>query len=173
MTIAHQNDADQQTEGPLDVHVCAGSHAHTDGGGLVFAISSAHCRSRTDQEHKVFEEGEMAGDSAGACMKMVGACIQPDGGHQLKFREADRVAWAAFHAKKALWNAHGHTQSKVTVLYFTVFASMTWAAGTCQWTVGEARGSHTLQVRTTRRLGRWRPRATDSVRRTSRWAEDA
>lgn len=49
---------------------------------------------------------------AGACMKMVGAGAQPDGGHDFEYRGVGRVAWAAFHAKKAL--EHLRTLSKQT-----------------------------------------------------------
>lgn len=37
----------------------------------------------------------------GACTKVVGAYIQPDGGHDLEYREVGGGAWAAFHSKRA------------------------------------------------------------------------
>lgn len=55
-----------------------------------------------------------------ACMKVVSSYVQPSGGHQL-----DRGSLAAFHAKRALWSAPGHLQSKVRVLHFTVLTSIT------------------------------------------------
>lgn len=81
----------------------------------------------------------------GSCMRVVGAHVQPVGGHHAEFKEAGRVAWAAFHAKKSLWNAPGQLLSRVRVLQCTVFARLFWTAGTRHWTAAEiARNSSPL-----------------------------
>lgn len=52
----------------------------------------------------------------GSCMKVMGAYVQPAGVHHAEFEEVGRVAWAALHAKKALWNAPGQLLSKLRAL---------------------------------------------------------
>lgn len=66
-------------------------------------------------------------------MKVLGAYVQPDGGHHQEFLEVGRTAWASFHAREALWSTPGHFANKFGVLHFTV-ASMSWTAGTWRWT---------------------------------------
>lgn len=88
-------------------------------------------------------------------MKVVGAYVQPDGGHRLDFKEVGRVAWAAFNAKKDSLNAPGQLLSKVRVLHFTVFASLAWTAAECQ-------GIRTLRVHVMWQLGRWWPRGAEA-----------
>lgn len=61
-------------------------------------------------------------------MKVEGAYIQPDGGHQQEFLEAGRTAWVALHARKAQRSTPGHLVSNIRVPQFTVFASMSWTA---------------------------------------------
>lgn len=55
-------------------------------------------------------------------MKVVGAYILPDGGHHQAHREVERVAWVAFHAKRALWNIPGQLRNKLKVPHSTVIA---------------------------------------------------
>lgn len=93
-------------------------------------------------------------------MNMVGVYVQPDGGYHWEYKEAGRLAWAAFHAKNILWNAPGQLLNKLRVLHLTVFASFACTAGTRQWTAAELEGRRTLQVRRARRpLAATRPGA--------------
>lgn len=63
---------------------------------------------------------EMQQTPPGFSIKVVGAHVQPGGGHHAEFKEVGRVACAAFHVKKASWNTLGQMLSKQRVLHFTV-----------------------------------------------------
>lgn len=73
---------------------------------------------------------EMQETQPGACMKVVGEYVQSDGGRHQEFLAVGRTAWAAFHACTALWSTPGHLASKLRLLHFTVFAPVSWTAGT-------------------------------------------
>lgn len=83
---------------------------------------------------------KMKESPARSCINEVGSDVQPDGFQHLEFRCVGRVAWAACHAQKALWNAPGQLRSNLRVLHITVFASLAWTAGTRQWTASEVQG---------------------------------
>lgn len=54
---------------------------------------------------------------AGKCLWVLGAYVQSDGRHDA---EIVRTAWAAFHARQALWRAPGHLTQNLKVLQMTV-----------------------------------------------------
>lgn len=82
----------------------------------------------------------MAELPAGQCLRVLSAYVQTDGSRDLEFKEVIRVAWAAFHAKQALWRTPGHLVQKLRVLQMKVFASMSWVVGTRRMMAANGRG---------------------------------